>query len=96
MLMSDAIEQKMQDLSDFRKLILTSIVTALALVVGLFWNDAIRALIEQIVPRGDTLSAKFLAAVVATIVVVFIIYVLGKWVKVAQNIRKNGLKKRKR
>ena len=74
--MADEIEDKVKKLSDIRALVMTSIVSALALVVGLFWNDAIKAAIEQIVPQGEGLFYKFLAAVIVTIVVVIVIYVL--------------------
>jgi len=39
-------------------------------VVGLFWNDAIKSTIEKIVPQGDTLFYKYLAAFIATVVIV--------------------------
>ncbi|MBS3050871.1 MAG: hypothetical protein J4400_01865 [Candidatus Aenigmarchaeota archaeon] len=69
-------EEKVEKLSNVRMLFMTSIVSALALVVGLFWNEAIKAAIEQIVPAGEGLSYKFLAAITVTIAVVIIIYVL--------------------
>ncbi|MBI4174976.1 MAG: hypothetical protein HY517_05005 [Candidatus Aenigmarchaeota archaeon] len=69
-------EEKVQKLTNVRMLFMTSIVSALALVVGLFWNEAIKAAIEQIVPGGEGLGYKFLAAVIVTIIVVIIIYIL--------------------
>jgi hypothetical protein len=46
---------------------------ALGLVAGLAWNDAIKSLIEAFYPFAkDGLFAKFLYAVIITIVVVFI------------------------
>ncbi len=69
-------EEKVQKLTNIRMLFMTSIVSALALVVGLFWNEAIKAAIEQIVPGGEGLGYKFLAAVIVTIIVVIIIYIL--------------------
>ncbi len=47
------------------------ILTALGLVVGLAWNEAIVAFIDKVVPLGkDGLGAKFLYAVIITIIVV--------------------------
>ena len=74
--MTDEIEEKVNKLSDIRTLVTTSIISALALVVGLFWNDAIKVAIEQIVPQGEGLFYKFLAAVIVTVVVVAVIYIV--------------------
>jgi len=63
---------------DVRGMMLTAVITALALVVGLFWNDAIRSAIETIVPPSDTLSYKFIAAMMVTVIVVFIAWLLVK------------------
>lgn len=89
-------EEKVQKLSDVRMLFMTSIVSALALVVGLFWNEAIKAAIEQIVPAGEGLSYKFLAAIVVTVVVVIIIYILIHSQKIAEkSIEELKVKKKK-
>lgn len=49
------------------------IVAALGLVAGLAWNDAIRALIEQIFPIAEnTLIARFVYAAIITLVVVLV------------------------
>ena len=69
-------EEKVEKLANVRMLFMTSIVSALALVVGLFWNEAIKAAIEQIVPGGEGLGYKFLAAIIVTVIVVIVIYVL--------------------
>lgn len=77
-------EKKLQQLSSFRTLMLTSIISAMALVVGLFWNDAIKATIDQIVPKGDSLFYKYLAAIVVSIIVVVFVYILMHAQKLAQ------------
>ena len=89
-------EEKVQKLTDIRTLVLTSIVSALALVVGLFWNDAIRAAIEQIVPAGEGLSYKFLAAIIVTIVVMIIIYILIHSQRIAQKSLEDLKNKKKK
>jgi len=57
---------------------LTYFTAALGLVAGLAWNDAIRALIEHLFPLSkDTLLAKFIYAVLITlVVVVFTVYLV--------------------
>ncbi len=82
--MSEDVGVKLQELSNFRKIFITSVVTALAFVVGLFWNDAIKSAIEQIVPRGEGLFYKFLAAVIVTVVVVVIVYIIMHGQKLAE------------
>ena len=59
------------------------IVGALGLVAGLAWNEAIKAFIEYLFPLSkDTLTAKFVYALIITIVVglvtVYLIKFLGK------------------
>lgn len=46
------------------------ILAALGLVAGLAWNEAIRALIDQFFPGKNSLGAKFLYAVLITVIVV--------------------------
>ncbi len=48
------------------------ILTALGLVAGLAWNDAISALIKAVFPLGGALTAKFIYAIIITIAVVLI------------------------
>ncbi len=49
------------------------VVAALGLVAGLAWNDAVKALIEYAFPLSqNTLVAKFIYAVVITLVIVTI------------------------
>ena len=83
-IMSDEVDEKIKKLSDMRTLAMTSIVSALALVVGLFWNDAIKSAIEQLLPQGQGLFYKFLAAVMVTVVVVIIIYIVIHSQRVAE------------
>lgn len=64
--------------SDFRGMLTTAIITALAFTTGLFWNDAIRSFIEAAVPTNDKISAKFLTAFIVTIAVVIFAALLIK------------------
>jgi len=63
---------------DIRGVTFTALMTALAFVAGLFWNDAIRSAIEVIIPPSDKLGAKFVAAIVVTVIVVVIGVLLMK------------------
>ena len=103
----EEIGKKVRQLLDFRTLLMYSIISALALVVGLFWNEAIKATIEQIVPKGESLFFKYLAAIAVTVIVVITVYVImhaqklaeKRFAKLQEELNKNKKtqkKKRKR
>jgi len=78
---NQAIEKKLESIKNkgaslnrrFKKESLGYITTALGLVAGLAWNDAIKAFIEHFFPLDkNTVFAKFLYAVLITVFVVFI------------------------
>ncbi|MDP3772125.1 MAG: DUF5654 family protein [bacterium] len=49
------------------------VVAALGLVAGLAWNDAVRSLIEHLFPLATTtVSAKFVYAVLLTLVIALV------------------------
>ncbi len=49
------------------------VIAALSLVVGLAWNDAVKALIEYLLPFGrETLLAKFGYALLITLVIILL------------------------
>lgn len=59
--------------SEIRKRTAGYIITALGLVAGLAWNDAIKSMIESLYPlNGDGVTAKFIYAVVITAIIVFV------------------------
>ena len=63
---------------ELRKQTVGYIVAALALVAGLAWNEAIKALLEYLFPIGqNSLMAKLFYAVIMTIIVVFGVYILN-------------------
>jgi hypothetical protein len=63
-----------------RKQILGYILGALGLVAGLAWNEAIKAFIDKFFQsESDTLTAKFLYAVIISIVVVIVSMLLLKF-----------------
>ncbi|MBI4127754.1 MAG: hypothetical protein HY459_01650 [Parcubacteria group bacterium] len=52
---------------------LSYVVGAFGLVAGLAWNEAIRALIDHLVPlQKDSIPIKFLYALVMTVVLVIV------------------------
>lgn len=62
------------------------IVTAFGLVAGLAWNDAVKALIEYLFPaQKNTLQAKFIYALIITLVVVFLSIYLVKFFREEKN-----------
>lgn len=67
---------------EVRERVLTYLLAAFGLVAGLAWNEAIKALIEQIFPLDkDTLAVKFVYAVGVTVVVVLVTIYLIRFLK---------------
>ncbi len=67
------------------------ILAALGLVAGLAWNEAITALINTIFPLGkDTLLAKFIYAIVITIVLIVVTMWLVRIFNKGENRGENG------
>ena len=70
---------------EFRVQTVGFIATALSLVVGLAWNDAVRSFIESVFPLDrSSILAKFLYAGLLTVIVVTVIIVLLKIVEEKQ------------
>ena len=86
---------------------ITSIVTSMSLVVGLFWKDAISILLDSIVPDKYDVYSSVAAAIIATVIIGIAIFMLyqsentvnkyGKHVKTAVKKHKKYIEnKRKR
>lgn len=59
---------------------ITYIGTAFGLVAGLAWNEAITGMIDAFFPSGDnTVIAKFIYAIILTVVVVIVVKQLEKF-----------------
>ncbi len=54
----------------------TSIITAFSIAAALIWKDVIIDFINIIVPPSEQLFYKFIAAVIATFIVVIAIYLI--------------------
>lgn len=81
---------------DVHGMMITAIITALTLVVGLFWNDAIRSAIETLIPEQQKTSAKFMAAILVTIIVVVVAFILIKTEELSKKHGKELLRQRKK
>jgi len=63
---------------DIRGAIVSLVVAAFGFVAALFWRDAIKAFIDEIIPAGQGVLYQFIAAIVVTIIAIIVIYVLAK------------------
>ncbi len=64
---------------DVQRRMFTYIGTALGLVIGLAWNDAISSLIKSLFPDGaDSILAKFVYAVVLTIIIGVALFLIDR------------------
>jgi cytochrome b len=63
------------------KMILQTMITlasaALGLVAALAWNDAIKALIKEILGENEGLGALFLYAILATVIAIVVLLILA-------------------
>ena len=64
--------------TSIRRVIHTSIITAFSLAAALIWKDVIMDAIKYVVPPGEMLFYKFLAALIATGIVILAIYIILK------------------
>lgn len=79
--LSDLKTERDRLTGEVREKTATYIAGGLGIVVGLAWNDAIKGLIDYIFPfaNGSSLFAKFLYAIILTIIVVVVtMYVFRK------------------
>ena len=69
--------------NDVSKLIMETILglitTAFAFVAGLAWNDAIQALITELVGTGNALSSLFTYAIIVTVIAVLVTVILARF-----------------
>ncbi len=78
--MIDKIKKTQSEIrQDIREKTLGYIVTALGLVAGLAWNDAVKTSIEYAFPlTKDTVQAKFVYAGIMTVMIGLFTFVLSK------------------
>ena len=80
--MKDVKERSAAVASEVKEKTVTYITAALGLVAGLAWNEAIKAAIEIYVPLGaDSVAAKFVYALVMTLLLVGMSMILVRLAK---------------
>lgn len=57
------------------------ILTALGLVAGLSWNEAIKSLIDGVFPKSNSIFIKFFYAIVVTVFIVLVTIYLVKFIE---------------
>lgn len=66
--------------NEFKKSVVGYMTAAFGLIAGLAWNEAIKSLIDFFFPEGgNSILAKFIYAILITIIVVIITYLLFKF-----------------
>ncbi|MFH0836511.1 MAG: DUF5654 family protein [Candidatus Aenigmatarchaeota archaeon] len=80
--------QEQAEKLNIRGIMITAIVTSLAFVVGLFWNDAIRTAIESLFPSRDEVGIKLFAAILVTLIVSFVIYMIYRTQQITEKYEK--------
>ncbi len=83
------IEEEAKNLN-IRGVFLAAIVSALSFVAALFWRDAVSATIDKIIPAGEGLYYKYMAAVIVTIIAAGSIYLIYR----AEKLREEELLKK--
>jgi hypothetical protein len=63
---------------EFKEKTLTLILGGFGVVAALAWNEAIKSLFETLLPQSSALIGKFIYAIVATSIVVFVSYLLKR------------------
>lgn len=70
------------------------IITAFGLVAGLAWNDAVKSLIEYFFPaNAQTLWAKFIYAMLITLIVVIVSAYLVRFLKEEEKKMEKDIRK---
>jgi Family of unknown function (DUF5654) len=78
--MSKRTDLRMKSLVTIRSLLQTMITLAsasLGFVSALAWNDAIKATFKKFLPEGESLSALYIYATVATILAISVVGILS-------------------
>jgi hypothetical protein len=57
------------------------VTASFGFVAALAWNDAIKALINLYVPKGDALTYLFMYAMLVTLIGIIIISIITKYLK---------------
>ncbi|MBI5072921.1 hypothetical protein HZA99_03815 [Candidatus Woesearchaeota archaeon] len=85
--MAKTIQEQAQKFN-ITSIMITAIVTALAFVVGLFWNDATKTTIESLFPNSDAIGMKLVVAIFVTVGVTIAIYIIYRTQKITEKYEK--------
>lgn len=84
-------EERKKVTNEVREKLLGYLVAALGLVAGLAWNDAIKAAIEYAFPLNkDSVTMKFLYALIITLVIVIATVYLTRILKKNEESKKEN------
>lgn len=72
-----SMEEHAQKL-EFRAVLVSLIISSFAFVAALFWRDAIKALIDELVPEGQGIIYSLGVALIATVIAVIAIFIISK------------------
>ena len=76
-MVNERVTAKMAEMqAHMRNTMITFMVGAFGFVAALFWNDAIKSAVEAIFPNHGTIIAKFVVAIVVTVIAALVIYIL--------------------
>ena len=65
---------------EMKAALITIVASSLGFVSALFWRDAIKDLIAQVVPAGEGLTYQFIVAIGVTVFAVLVIFLLNRYV----------------
>ncbi len=76
-------------IKEFKKQTIGYMMGAFGLVAALAWNDAIKALIDNFFESpGDDIIARFIYAVIITVIVVVVTWQLTRWTGTEEDNKK--------
>jgi hypothetical protein len=88
----------MQKRTEFEKILKTAIVSAFTFAVALIWRDFFVSFLEIFVPTGNAIYYELIFAIIATIFIIFMIYVFIRTEREAEYLlrKMNASKGRKK
>lgn len=65
---------------EIKAVMISLIISSFGFVAALFWRDAIKAFIAEVIPEGQGLFYQFMAAIFVTAIAIVVIFILTKYV----------------
>jgi membrane protein YdbS with pleckstrin-like domain len=69
---------KKAQMAEIKKQVAAMMATAFALVAALFWNDAIKSLVNSYIPAQSAWPYMMVTAVIVTVIAVLAIFMISK------------------